>query len=636
MILSANDSLRHGAAAVARSLVDALMPRPAYAFSVWTSALAFVLAGGLVAYVAASRTGSARLEDLTAHRLDVVAAGLDGELARFDYLPSLLEMNPSIARLIDAPADAGLRDEVNFYLHGINATAGATTLYVLNREGLCIAASDWNQPGTPLGADLSFRPYMREALATGRGRFYGVGITSGLAGYFMSYALQDHGHEHGVATVKISLDSTGRSWEKSPGSVLLLDERGVTILSSHADWKYRPLAALSQRVLDDIADARPYGKAGLVPLDWQVEQQLSADTAIANLGGTQVFAATRALRQAKWKLIVLEDMAPVQLAARHAGITAALTLSVLLLLASQQWQRHRALRCRLASQADLQSAHDALEARVAERTAEMVDANARLAGEVRTRKDVELHLRATQDELVHAGKMAVLGELSAGMVHEINQPLAAMRTLSDNACVLIMHGRFDEVRGNLQRIAQLTDRLGLVTSQLKVFAHKAPRPLAPASLQQAIANAHFLLAHRLRRSEVEMSASVQPPSLTALADDARLEQVLVNIIGNGIDAVAGGAVRRVYVEAVAAGERCVVTISDTGPGIRQDLLSRLFEPFVTSKPAGAGLGLGLMISAHIVREFGGSLRASNHGAGGARFVMELPLAAATFPEPAHG
>ena len=592
----------------------------------WGAAITVVLTVGLIGYTLARVSGLEHLRVLAEHRLDVVAASLDGELARFEYLPSLLEMNSSVSRLIDAPASGDLRNEVNLYLHGINATAGATTVYVLNQAGLCLAASDWDEPGTPLGTNLSFRPYMRDALAFGKGRFYGVGITSGLAGYYMSYALQSNGRQHGVATVKISLDKTEQAWRKLPGNVLVMDERGVSILSSQPTWKFRPLVPLTQRLRDDIATARPYGKAELVPLDWKGEASVPGETAIANLGGTRYFTVNRKLQHATWSLIVLEDTAPTYSAARNLGVTAALITAVLLLLAILQWQRQRSLRHRLANQAALQAAHDALESRVKDRTAELVEANEHLADEVSSRVAIESNLRATQDELVHAGKMAVLGQLSAGMVHEINQPLAAMRTLSDNACVFIGQGRSDEACSNLRRVAQLTDRLGLVTHQLTVFAHKARQPPKPAVIQHAIAGAQFLLSHRLRERDVELETKLWPASLAALTDEVRLEQVLVNIIGNGIDAVSDRPVRRIVIEAKQTGDRCVLTVTDTGTGIRADVLSRLFEPFVTTKSVGTGLGLGLVISAHIVRDSGGTLRAANLDAGGACFVIELPVA----------
>jgi two-component system C4-dicarboxylate transport sensor histidine kinase DctB len=195
--------------------------------------------------------------------------------------------------------------------------------------------------------------------------------------------------------------------------------------------------------------------------------------------------------------------------------------------------------------------------------------------------------------------------------------------------VLLDQDRLGDARGNLQRIAHLVDRLGRLTTQLKAFAHKTHAPCEPVLIQQAVANAQFLVSQRLREHGVELDVQVEPPTLAALAEEARLEQVLANLLGNAIDAMAASPLRRLRVEAGCAEGRCVIAVSDTGPGIRADILPRLFEPFTSTKPAGAGLGLGLMISAHIAREFGGGLRATNLDTGGARFVIELPLAATT-------
>jgi len=597
-----------------------------------SAALAAILAAALIADGIAMRSGLDHLHEAAQHRLDMIAAQLDSQQARFDYLPSLLEMTPGVFSLLDAPNDAALRREVNQYLHGINATAGAANLYVLDSGGRGLAASDWNEPGTPVGADLSFRPYVKDALARGSGRFYGVGFTSGRAGYFLSYALLDHGRQRGVATVKVDLEGLEPAWRKLPGSVLLADERGVSILSSREDWKYRPLAVLSPQMLADIAQTRPYGQAPLAPFGWDVQQRVAADAEIVQLADTRYLASTRSVNKGLWRLLVLDDTAPVRGTAVLTGVTAALAMAVLWLLGVTLWQRQRALRQRAASRDALQAAHDSLESKVALRTVELRDANLSLAEEVETRKAIEADLLATQNELVHAGKMAALGQMSAGMVHELNQPLGALRTLSDNACVLLEKNRLGDVRGNLQRIAHLVDRLGRLTWQLKAFAHRSRGPSAPVAVHQLIANAQFLVSQRLRDHGVELDVIVEPADLAALADDVRLEQVLANLLGNAIDAMADAPVRRLVVDAHAAEDRCIIRVIDSGPGIRADILARLFEPFVTSKPAGAGLGLGLMISAHIAREFGGSLRAANLDAGGACFTIDLPLVSTESPE----
>ena len=563
--------------------------------------LAFVAAAAWLAHAGAQRQGLEAARAVAERRLDEVAARLEAEFRRFEYLPTLLEMNADVHRLLQGSGGPELQAEVDRYLVQANAAAGAARLYVLDRAGRCIAASDAGEPGSPLGADLSFRPYVKAALAGGQGRFYGVGVTSGAAGYFMSYAL---GGGAGVAVVKVSLEGLEHGWSQQPGSVWAADDKGVLILSSRREWRYRPLSVLSPQARAEIAEARPYGSATLVPLRWFIARPLAGDAALVDFEGERYLMASRGLAPAQWKVAAMEALAPVELAAAKAAITAGLAAAVVVLLAALLWHR-------LANQAALKAANDALEAKVLERTEA---------------------LRRTQSELVHAGRMALLGQMSAGLVHEINQPLAAMRTLSDNAGQYVDRGRLDEARGNLRRIAALVDRLGKMTVQLKAFAHKSDQPPVPVDVRQVLANAQVLLAHRLQREGVELRIEPGGREWWVLGDEARLEQVLLNLLGNAIDAMAASPRRVLRVAATREDGRCVITVQDTGPGLPPEVLARLFEPFVTTKPAGSGLGLGLMISSHIVGGFGGRLSAANGPEGGACFRIELRCAEAASTE----
>ena len=580
----------------------------------WGAALVLVAAAAYAGHEIALEAGVSRLREAAEHRLDMMASGLDADLARFDYLPALLEMTPAVAALLDNPADPQLRAAANRYLNGVNATVGAEMLYVLDRSGTSVAASDWDRPGTTIGQDLSFRPYVSDAVAHGRGHFYGVGITSGKPGYYLSYALGRGQVLRGVAAVKINIEEVESGWRKLPGDVLLIDERGVVILSTRAEWKYRPFAPLDAAQRADVLRTRPYGEAPLEPLRWTRLQPLAKDTDVVSLEGSALLASTRPLPRATWRLMALDDLAPTRAAARYAAITASLAMSVLLLIAVTVWQRRRAVRQKLASQAALQAAHDSLESTVVARTAE---------------------LRAAQSDLVHAGKMGVLGQMSAGMVHELNQPLTALRTLSDSAGVLLDHERIDDARVNLQRITGMVDRLARLTSRLKAFAHKSDLPAQPVPLLRSISDAQALLGSELQQYGVRVEIEVWPTDLAVMADEATMSSVLVNLMRNAIDAMQAAPDRVLSVTARVEGGHATLTVADTGPGIRADILPRLFEPFVSSKPAGSGLGLGLVISAQLVRAFDGTLQASNRDEGGASFVVNLPAAPLKVP-PEHG
>jgi two-component system, NtrC family, C4-dicarboxylate transport sensor histidine kinase DctB len=571
-------------------------------------ALALVVAASWIGYAVAFYRGLDHLHAAAQQRLAVEAARLDGYLSRFEYLPSLLETSPNVFRLLGAPADPALRQTVSLYLKSINLLAGADNLYVLGVSGEALAAADFEQPGTPVGRNLSYRPYMSEALASGRGAFFGVGITSGRAGYYLSYALKDGGGTtRGVAAVKVNLDSFERDWRNIESGVLLIDERGVAILASRDEWRLRPIEPLSPQLQDDISRSRPYGNSDLKPLGWTFVDQFSDGAARVTAGnGAAYTVSERPINHGLWKLVLLDDEAPTRQTALIIGAMSGLTSLVALLALGLVEQRRREIKQRLASQAALQAANDMLEIRVQERTAE---------------------LRAAQDELVHAGKLAALGQMSAGIVHELNQPLAALQTAADNAVLLVDRGSIGDARGNLTRIGELVRRLGRLTSQLRVFAYKSNSPLDMVSVEHAVAESLKIVAARVKEGGVDVVTDIDA-NLCVVADQTRLEQLLCNIVGNALDAVESVERKSILIRATreeGQTARCRIAISNSGPAIASDVLQRMFEPFVTTKPAGKGLGLGLMLSNHIAHSFGGELRARNLMPCGAEFVVLLPL-----------
>jgi two-component system C4-dicarboxylate transport sensor histidine kinase DctB len=580
------------------------------------AAIALVAVASWLGYALAFQRGLNQLRAAAQERLAVEAAQLDGHLARFDYLPSLLETSPSVFRLLGAPADAALRRDVSLYLKSINLLAGADNLYVLGVSGDTLAAADFEEAGTPFGQNLSYRPYVSEALAKGRGTFFGVGITSARAGYYLSYALKEGGATKGVATVKVNLDSFERAWRDIAGDVVLLDERGVAILASRDEWRYRPMAPLSRQMQDEISRSKPYANYELTPLGWNFVAPFSEGAARITTGnGAAYTISERPINRGLWKLVVLDDEAPARQTGFFIGAMSGLAAVVALLALGLVEQRRREIKQRLASQVALQAANDMLESRVQQRTAE---------------------LRAAQDDLVHAGKLAALGQMSAGIVHELNQPLAALQTAADNAVLLVDRGSIGDARGNLTRIGELVRRLGRLTSQLRVFAYKSSSPLEPVAVEQAVAESLKILAARIKENGVELVTEIDA-DLRVVADQSRLEQLLCNIVANALDAVEGVERKSIVIRASRDEGRPAaarIAISNSGPAIAPEVLQRMFEPFVTTKPAGKGLGLGLMLSNHIARSFGGELRARNLAPSGAEFVVTVPVAGTS--EASHG
>ena len=592
--------------------------------------LGLALAG--LAYQRAERSAIDRLGVAAEQRLATYAGSLDNLLAKYDFLPSTLELNRDAIALLQHPDDAVLRDDVNRYLEQLNRLSHSTSMYLVNLNGVTQAASNWREPGSFVGDDVSFRPYVRDALRGAPGGFYGVGTTRGEPGYFFAHGIYHDGRMLGVATVKVNIEKLELGWDQGADKVLLSDAHGVVFMASAPAWKYHTLAPLPAAVQQELSATRQYFSHPLAPLKLSEEQRLDAQTRIVLVtepGGAEVrmLSQTRSLAPRNWQFVYLSDLGPVRASARYAFLFTCVLEGFVVMVVLYLRQRRRALRQRQRSRTDLQRAYEHLETKVAERTASLQATTLHLSEEIAVRRQAEHKLRQTQDELVQAGKLAVLGQMSAGITHELNQPLTALRTMSDNAAVLLDRGRLDDARSNLATISQIVARMGTLTGQLKEFARKSATAPVPVAVAAAVTGALFLVERRVERERVNFRLSMRCQDAHALCDGNRLEQVLVNLFNNALDAMAESPLKQltVCVDRIDGG-RVQIVVSDTGPGIPEEVRQRLFEPFFTTKSQGQGLGLGLAISEQIVREFGGVLRAEPAEDGGARFVIELPMA----------
>ncbi|MGE5492180.1 MAG: sensor histidine kinase, partial [Actinomycetota bacterium] len=475
-------------------------------------------------------------------------------------------------------------------------------------------------------------------LDTGSGRFFGIGTTRGEPGYYLASALTNGQGTVGVAVVKVGLQQLEKSWATVEAPALVADENGVVILASVPDWKFTTLSPLDEATRSAFDRTQQYNRRALNPLGVVELAELNHGARLVRLPKARpetvslfpvagkFLAQTQPLPGTSWTITVFSHLEQVREMAASRAALAGVGAAFLFILAAMVNERRRHLKDRLAAREALQQAHDELERKVAERTADLSAANARLQEEVAERTRAERTLRSAQDELVQAGKLAVIGQLSAGVAHELNQPLAALSTLSGNARKFLARGDQETAAGNLERIGELVDRMGRLTGQLKSFARKSSGQPQAVVLRRAVENAQFLLEQRLKRSRVAVNIDLPEEELRAWCDPNRLEQVLVNLAGNALDAMAGAPEPALDISARRQGQRIVIQVRDRGPGLDEEVRRRLFEPFFTTKEAGSGLGLGLPISAGIVADFGGSLTGDNHPEGGAVFTLEIPAA----------
>ena len=538
--------------------------------------------------------------------LDLYVANLLGTLHRYESLPQILNDLPVLRDTLLIPQNLTNVDKANHLLRDIAQQTGADVLYLMNTNGRTLAASNWDQRDSFVGRNFAFRPYFNDAMEGKLGRFFGLGTTSAKRGYFFAGAVNDGDQVIGVLVIKVDLDHTETLWGKTPEQLLLTDQNGVVILTSRPDWRFRATRELSNAEKQSIVSVQTYPTNDPLPLRLDDKAWLTQTQQIDEIG---------------WSANILAPRALIDRPVRTVVAVGAAALLVLISLLGIMMQRRRHYLDRIAFEA---KARRELEMRVIERTSELEGLNSRLRQEVLEREQAQQELVRAQDELVQAGKLSALGTMSASISHELNQPLAAIRSYAENAEVLLDHQRTDDARGNLKLISELTGRMASIIAHLRAFARRDRHAPESVALQPALDDALALLAKRRRAMEVELIRDVPAATLWVQAGETRLRQVLGNLLANALDALTEkGPPRKLWLSAEQSAEGVNLYIRDNGPGFSAEALARAREPFFTTKTRTQGLGLGLAICDTLMRALGGELLFANHPGGGALLTLRL-------------
>ena len=620
------------------------LPNPHRVLGVVALLVLFLLAG-VLAFKTSEKAGFKQLHEAASHQLDVLASAIDSEVTRHASIPSAVELNSDVRALLRAPDERKdvYQAAANRFLQNLNDHLGGPAIFVLDTTGHVVASSDWIFSHNMLGVDLSYMPFFRGAVSGAPERHYAVDSVRNEPGYFFALPIRDEQQEWkviGVAVVKSGLHELERRWLAQEAPALIVDNNGVVLLASPPEWRYATVSPLAPEVLERIGREQFAGqKLGAESLDIAIEaaQEGTVVRLARQEGGVfkalqgkkPYLALSRHLPGSAWRIVVFSDLQPVTVqASTHAALAMA-AFGCLLLGLLYLSQRRRAARNRYEAQALLEKANLELERNVAARTVDLSDAVERLQKEVGERQRAEQTLRAAQDELIQAAKLAVLGQMATGITHELSQPLGAIRTLSANAVEFMHRGDLATAEKNLGIVGQLSEQMGGIITPLKTFARKSPAVPAAVDVAQAVDAALFLFDQRLRKQNITVDRQIEPNLWIAWCDQNRLQQVLVNLIGNAIDAMAEQSNRRLsFALASNADGQLALSVSDSGSGFSPQALAHLFEPFFTTKQPGEGLGLGLTISRDILRDFGGDLLAEPAPQGGARFIICLPCAPA--------
>lgn len=516
------------------------------------------------------------------NRLSLYDRSLNSTLEQFQYLPSVLARYPIIISAHSATTNKLLNQQ----LANFSKEAELEAIYIMDREGLVLASSNYDTLRTFVGQNYGFRPYFNKALLGKRGEFFGIGATTGRPGYFISEPVYDPlGNVTSVVAIKLDVGELQKAWEEGNERVFASNRDGVIVLSSNPAWLYQTLSTLSEQQLSDIKTKKQFGNKPLSPFAWQ---QIAQSAVL--IGGEKFVYVSTPAKRLGWHVHYL--LSERRIFERATLVTFIFGGALSALLAFATFMRSVRIRAALhASQAD----------RVQLRA-------------------TNTELKNAQNELARTSKLAALGQLSASVTHELGQPISAMRNYLTAA---ELDGEFKSAH-TLEKLNKVVERMGNITKQLRFFTRPGDEALERVSFQDVFTGAMGLVEHDIRAANVLLETNIFSTPVIVYGNRLRLEQVLVNLIKNALAAMETTKKAVLNIEIKQHQNRAMMSVQDNGIGFGARKMEQLQEPFHSTRASGDGMGLGLSISAAIIKEHNGELIAQNmeHGA---RFSMSLPL-----------
>ena len=521
-------------------------------------------------------------------RLTLYVASLMSELQRNSIVPQLLARDPELTTALQ---DRNYSLSTQRLLSFVDEI-GAASLMLLDRDGRTVAATDRNK----IAEIHKTEPYFVNALRSNTTTFTVTERDEG--GYIFVYSrkVEAAGTVLGVITVEVDMAKLERGWAGVSDAVFVTTSQGEIILATEPRWRgLQETDALARQSAPSAIQ-----RALQATQDW-------ADPPIdIYLGGEAVLRREIRVPFQGWRMVGFTTYSAVR--EKVIGVLAREVMGFAILLALMFWLSNRQTTSRLIF--------------FQRESAELRALNARLQREIAEREKVEKTLEVAEQTLAQSSKLAALGEMSAAVSHELNQPLAAMKTYLAGARLLLQRKRPDEALSSFQRIDDLIDRMGAITRQLKSYARKGADAFEPVDTRAAVSSALAMMEPQLKTRDVDITRTLPSEPVMIMGDRLRLEQVIINLLRNALDATKLSDDPAIEI-ILAAGDTVSLTVRDNGQGI--DDLDELFEPFYTTKEPGDGVGLGLAISSGIVNDLGGRLTARNAVAGGAVFEVQLPI-----------
>jgi two-component system, NtrC family, C4-dicarboxylate transport sensor histidine kinase DctB len=520
-------------------------------------------------------------------QMTLYSGRLVSELQRSSVVPLLLSRDTTLISALNSNDFVGTSQRLISYKEEI----GAKSIVLLDNAGRIVAASDRRE----LGTVLRNTPYYIEALRSADTVFTTSGVNEGPLGFFYSRKLQSQKETVGVILIEVDLEQLFDRWSNRDSIISVTNSQGIIILSTERQFR--------QQTIEDALANQP----ALSPVEraWRATGEWNQTITDANFQGQPLFRLDQKIPFQGWQLSYLASFENVRTRVNAVLALELMGIAILTALGFYVLSR-RAIRRAFLFQAE---------------SRELRALNERLQNEIAERERVEKDLEVAEQSLAQSSKLAALGEMSAAVSHELNQPLAAMRTYLAGAKLLLQRRRPAEAMSSFQRIDDLIERMGSITKQLKSYARKGGDDLIDVDMRDAVSASLSMMAPQLSQMKVEIQTTLPPDPVLVLADKVRVEQVIVNLLRNALDATKMQEDRRIDIILVG-GDMVKLAVRDNGPGIEN--LDDLFEPFYTTKKPGDGVGLGLAISSGIAKDLGGRLIARNASTTGAVFELWLP------------
>ncbi len=439
------------------------------------------------------------------------------------------------------------------------------------------------------------------------GNFFGIGTTSKQPGFYISTSVKDRNKVVAVTVAKVDLSVLENIWIDAGENLFVTNQDGIVILSSKTPWKYRTLKTLKASQLANIQLQKQFSNQGLSPLSSATtnkKEQLNIDEI------TYIHQSAK-IQDTNWTLHYLTPVSLInQLAVASwtkTGFALLATLAIVLLW----WlsQSSSKLKTSLRESANLRELNNLLKT------------------EIEHRHQVESELRIVQTKIERTSKLAAMGQLSASIIHELGQPLSAMKTYIAGAQLSAANNNNSSQEISvLPKLDALVDRMSKISQQLHFFSHTGDKSLSEVDIRDALNGALMIISPALKQDSIKLSLEFEDKPYLVKSNQIRIEQVLVNLINNSRAALEFSDEKHITISLyIKEQQHLIIKVEDTGTGIAEETLQILFDPFYTTKPSGVGLGLGLTISHNIIHELNGTLSAHNNADSGSTFIITLPI-----------